>query len=133
VTRKPQRREPGPVGRFVPHPPATSQRDLTAAGASLLKPRDVSTEELRCDAAEVEPTALAHWLQHTSRDGDMQLPVHSQIAQVSGRLRPAKIARSGFRRCHFRRGGACFGEFGGSEDRDGQPNQDRAESPGHGE
>src|ERR1700689_5400469 len=27
--------------------------------------------------------AVAHWLQHTSRDGDMQLHVHSQIAHVS--------------------------------------------------
>jgi hypothetical protein len=26
--------------------------------------------------------AAAHWLQHTSRDGDMQLHVHSQIAHV---------------------------------------------------
>ena len=26
--------------------------------------------------------AVAHWLQHTSRDGDMQLHVHSQIAHV---------------------------------------------------
>jgi hypothetical protein len=31
---------------------------------------------------EADP-AVAHWLQHTSRDGDMQLPVHSQIAQVA--------------------------------------------------
>ena len=29
--------------------------------------------------------AVAHWLQHTSRDGDMQLHVHSQIAHVAGR------------------------------------------------
>ena len=27
--------------------------------------------------------AVAHWLQHTSRDGDMQLDVHSQIAHVA--------------------------------------------------
>jgi conjugative relaxase-like TrwC/TraI family protein len=27
--------------------------------------------------------AVAHWLQHTSRDGDMQLHVHSQIAHVT--------------------------------------------------
>ena len=27
--------------------------------------------------------AVAHWLQHTSRDGDMQLHVHSQIARVA--------------------------------------------------
>ena len=27
--------------------------------------------------------AMAHWLQHTSRDGDMQLHVHSQIAHTS--------------------------------------------------
>ena len=29
--------------------------------------------------------AVAHWLQHTSRDGDMQLHVHSQIAHVAKR------------------------------------------------
>jgi hypothetical protein len=47
---------------------------------------------------------------------------------------PAKTARSGFRRCHVRLGGvACFAEFGGSEDRDGQSNQGRAENPGDGE
>jgi conjugative relaxase-like TrwC/TraI family protein len=27
--------------------------------------------------------AVAHWLQHTSRDGDMQLHVHAQIAHIS--------------------------------------------------
>jgi len=27
--------------------------------------------------------AVAHWLQHTSRDGDMQLHVHSQVAHVA--------------------------------------------------
>ncbi len=27
--------------------------------------------------------AVAHWLQHTSRDGDMQLHVHSQIAHTA--------------------------------------------------
>jgi hypothetical protein len=26
---------------------------------------------------------VAHWLQHTSRDGDMQLHIHSQIAKVA--------------------------------------------------
>jgi hypothetical protein len=36
--------------------------------------------------------AVAHWLQHTSRDGDMQLHVHSQIAHV------ARIAIDGKRR-----------------------------------
>ena len=27
--------------------------------------------------------AVAHWLQHTSRDGDMRLHVHSQIAHIA--------------------------------------------------
>ena len=31
---------------------------------------------------EADP-AVAHWLQHTSRDGDMQLHVHSQIAHTA--------------------------------------------------
>ena len=30
--------------------------------------------------------AVAHWLQHTSRDGDMQLHVHSQIAHIARTL-----------------------------------------------
>ena len=35
--------------------------------------------------------AVAHWLQHTSRDGDMQLHVHSQIAH------PARPPPTGWR------------------------------------
>ena len=34
--------------------------------------------------------AVAHWLQHTSRDGDMQLHVHSQIAHVARTLTDGK-------------------------------------------
>ncbi len=34
--------------------------------------------------------AVAHWLQHTSRDGDMQLHVHSQIAHVAKTLTDGK-------------------------------------------
>jgi conjugative relaxase-like TrwC/TraI family protein len=34
--------------------------------------------------------AVAHWLQHTSRDGDMQLHVHSQIAHVAKTATDAK-------------------------------------------
>jgi hypothetical protein len=33
---------------------------------------------------------VAHWLQHTSRDGDMQLHVHSQIAHVARTQRDGK-------------------------------------------
>jgi conjugative relaxase-like TrwC/TraI family protein len=33
---------------------------------------------------------IAHWLQHTSRDGDMQLHVHSQIAHVAKTLTDGK-------------------------------------------
>jgi len=33
---------------------------------------------------------VAHWLQHTSRDGDMQLHVHSQIAHVARTLTDGK-------------------------------------------
>ena len=63
--------------------------------------------------------------------------------QYRGRCYHAKVpgwapqdggCRSDFRRCRVRLGGvACFGEFDGSEDRDGQSNQDRAENPGEGE
>ena len=38
--------------------------------------------------------AVAHWLQHTSRDGDMQLHVHSQIAHIA---RTAPTANGGRR------------------------------------
>jgi hypothetical protein len=47
--------------------------------------------------------AVAHWLQHTSRDGDMQLHVHSQIGHVAkaatdGKWRaPDSLGRSGAR------------------------------------
>jgi conjugative relaxase-like TrwC/TraI family protein len=34
--------------------------------------------------------AVAHWLQHTSRDGDMQLHVHSQIAHVARTMTDGK-------------------------------------------
>jgi conjugative relaxase-like TrwC/TraI family protein len=34
--------------------------------------------------------AVAHWLQHTSRDGDMQLHVHSQIAHVARTVTDAR-------------------------------------------
>ncbi len=34
--------------------------------------------------------AVAHWLQHTSRDGDMQLHVHSQIAHVAKTVTDSK-------------------------------------------
>ncbi len=34
--------------------------------------------------------ALAHWLQHTSRDGDMQLHVHSQIAHIARTITDGK-------------------------------------------
>src|SRR5690348_2323119 len=34
--------------------------------------------------------AVAHWLQHTSRDGDMQLHVHSQIAHVARTAKDGK-------------------------------------------
>jgi hypothetical protein len=33
---------------------------------------------------------VAHWLQHTSRDGDMQLHVHSQIAHVARTVKDGK-------------------------------------------
>jgi TrwC relaxase len=49
--------------------------------------------------------AVAHWLQHTSRDGDMQLHVHSQIAHVAKtgtdgkwRARLARLQRARRRR-----------------------------------
>ena len=40
--------------------------------------------------------AVAHWLQHTSRDGDMQLHVHSQIAHVARTGDRREMAGPGF-------------------------------------
>ena len=40
--------------------------------------------------------AVAHWLQHTSRDGDMQLHVHSQIAHVARTVHGREVAGAGF-------------------------------------
>ena len=43
---------------------------------------------------------MAHWLQHTSRDGDMQLPVHSQIAQVARTVTDGKWRARDWLGCH---------------------------------
>ena len=40
--------------------------------------------------------AVAHWLQHTSRDGDMQLHVHSQIAHTARTVHRREVAGAGF-------------------------------------
>ena len=42
--------------------------------------------------------AVAHWLQHTSRDGDMQLHVHSQIAHVAKTGHRRQMAGTGLAR-----------------------------------
>ena len=42
--------------------------------------------------------AVAHWLQHTSRDGDMQLHVHSQIAHVAKTSHRRQMAGAGLPR-----------------------------------
>ena len=42
--------------------------------------------------------AVAHWLQHTSRDGDMQLHVHSQIAHVAKTGHRREMAGAGLAR-----------------------------------
>ena len=50
--------------------------------------------------------AVAHWLQHTSRDGDMQLHVHSQIAHIAKtghRREMAGPGLPGLQRAHRRR------------------------------
>ena len=39
--------------------------------------------------------AVAHWLQHTSRDGDMQLHVHSQIAHTAKTSHRREMAGTG--------------------------------------
>ena len=39
--------------------------------------------------------AVAHWLQHTSRDGDMQLHVHSQIAHTARTAHRREMAGAG--------------------------------------
>ena len=42
--------------------------------------------------------AVAHWLQHTSRDGDMQLHVHSQIAHTARTQHRRQVAGTGLPR-----------------------------------
>ena len=42
--------------------------------------------------------AVAHWLQHTSRDGDMQLHVHSQIAHIARTTHRREVAGAGLPR-----------------------------------
>ena len=51
-------------------------------------PATFQTDQIRVRGRETgqwheADLAVAHWLQHTSRDGDMQLHVHSQIAHVA--------------------------------------------------
>src|SRR5258707_668054 len=56
------------------------------ARALWLEPCQVverGTYELLFGERHEADLAVAHWLQHTSRDGDMQLHVHSQIAHVA--------------------------------------------------
>jgi Bacterial regulatory proteins, luxR family len=94
------------IGEFVARPPDA----VAAAGMETLTSR------------EREMVALvAHGLSNDE--------IADALASVAG-----KDCRSDFRRCHVRLGGvACFGEFGGSEDRDGKSDQDRAENPGDGQ
>ena len=44
--------------------------------------------------------AVAHWLQHTSRDGDIQLHVHSQIAHTARTAHRREMARAGLPGLH---------------------------------
>ena len=63
--------------------------------------------------------AVAHWLQHTSRDGDMQLHVHSQIAHVArtaDRREVAGAGLAGLQRARRRGGGDRVAASGGGAD-----------------
>ena len=66
--------------------------------------------------------AVAHWLQHTSRDGDMQLHVHSQIAHVARTGHRREVAGAGFpglQRAHRRGRRDRLPAPGGGADRPG--------------
>ena len=63
--------------------------------------------------------AVAHWLQHTSRDGDMQLHVHSQIAHTARTVTDGKWRAPdsfGLQRAHRRGGGDRVPASGGGAD-----------------
>ena len=73
--------------------------------------------------------AVAHWLQHTSRDGDMQLHVHSQIAHVartSHRREMAGPGLPGLQRARRRGRRDRLPAPGGSPHRPVRPGMDRA-------
>ena len=63
--------------------------------------------------------AVAHWLQHTSRDGDMQLHVHSQIAHTAKTGHRREMAGPGLpglqRACRRRRRGRLPAPGGGAD------------------
>ena len=72
--------------------------------------------------------AVAHWLQHTSRDGDMQLHVHSQIAHVAKTSDRREMARPGLprlQRAHRRRRRDRLPAPGRSPHRKVRPGMDR--------
>ena len=72
--------------------------------------------------------AVAHWLQHTSRDGDMQLHVHSQIAHVARTAHRREVAGPGLpglQRAHRRGRRDRLPAPGGSPHRPVRPGMDR--------
>jgi hypothetical protein len=60
----------------------------TRTGSHNKRVHDRETGQWQADLS------VAHWLQHKSRDGDMQLHVHSQIAHVAA---PSPTGRGGAR------------------------------------
>ena len=73
--------------------------------------------------------AVAHWLQHTSRDGDMQLHVHSQIAHVARTTHRREMAGAGLpglQRAHRRGRRDRLPAPGRSPHRPVRPGVDRA-------
>ena len=66
--------EPDDVGVASAPPPAGDRRT---------PPQRRCAPPDRRPTPPARPSSMAHWLQHTSRDGDMQLHVHPQIAHVA--------------------------------------------------
>jgi hypothetical protein len=78
-----QRVERGPYDLLFGQRKAPDGTPLGRPPGGGRKAQDIYARLLAGEPPREAELAVAHWLQHTSRDGDMQLHVHSQIAHVA--------------------------------------------------
>src|SRR5256886_2758346 len=77
-------RRQAPDGTPLGRPPASGRKAAEVYKALLAaEPHATAFHGRETGQWREADLAVAHWLQHTSRDGDMQLHVHSQIAHTA--------------------------------------------------